>query len=154
VRTTDGASGPGVAGMSDEQARAQVVEPAKRLVHAAGWQKLSATFRFSSCNDQGDPPYKGVVEIGFVFPPGADEPAEVQRIAALMVADGWNDGPPPGKMPHGHALHRGEMMAIVSSNPDHPGEGDVDIYGDCANQTHHRQNGTLGLADIADELRG
>jgi hypothetical protein len=154
VESKNGASGPGVAGMSDEQTRAQVVDPAKRLVDAAGWQRqnLSAVFHFTSCNDQGDPPYQGVVELGFVFPQGADQQAEVQRIAGLMVADGWSDGPPPGKVPYGHALHRGDMMAIVSPNPNHPGEGDVKIYGGCGNQTDHRGNGTLGLTDIADEL--
>jgi hypothetical protein len=154
VESKNGASGPPAAGMSDEQTRAQVVDPARRLVSAAGWQRqdLSAAFHFASCNDQGDPPFQGVVELGFVFPRGADQQAEVERIAGLMVADGWSDGPPPGKMPYGRALHHGDMMAIVSPNPNHPGEGDVKIYGECGNQTNHRANDTLGLTDIADEL--
>ncbi len=152
VESKSGVSGAG--GLSDEQTRAQVVDPAKRLVDAAGWQRqnFSAVFHFASCNDQGDPPYQGVVELGFVFPPGGDQQAEVRRIAGLMVADGWSDGPPPGQRPYGHALHRGRLMAIVSPNPNHPGEGDVKIYGECGNQTDHRGNGTLGLTDIADEL--
>lgn len=43
--------------LTDDQAMAQVVEPAKQIVAAADLQAVRAGFSFTSCNDQGDPPY-------------------------------------------------------------------------------------------------
>ncbi len=137
--------------LSDEQTRAQVVDPAKRIVKAAGLQGFTAAFEFSPCTDQGVPPFRGVAKVFFVFPAGADEGVFVGQIAALMVADGWSDGPPAGKKPHGRVVHQGEVMAIIASSPDHPGQGDIQIYGECRNPTDHR---SASSEDITAELNG
>lgn len=139
--------------MSDEQTRSQVVDPARRVVQAAGLGEFTAAFSYKSCTDQGVPPFRGVVNIAFVFPPGVDEKAEVERIAAVMIADGWSDGPPPGRMPHGRVVHQGDMMAILGTNANHPGEGDIDIFGECRNATDHRNDEGDPYEDIAAELR-
>jgi hypothetical protein len=123
--------------MSDEQTRAQVVDPAKRLVQSVGLQLRGAGFRFSACTDQGVAPFRGLVEMGFTFPVGADKNAYIDKIIAAMTADGWSDGAPPGKKPYGRAMHMGEVMALVSPNPDHPDRGIVEIYGECRNATDH-----------------
>jgi hypothetical protein len=46
---------------------AQVVEPAKQIVAAADLQGVSGGFSFSSCNNQGDPPYMGKVTMSFLL---------------------------------------------------------------------------------------
>lgn len=51
--------------LTDDQAMAQVVEPAKQIVAAADLQAVRAGFSFTSCNDQGDPPYQGTVRMAF-----------------------------------------------------------------------------------------
>lgn len=140
--------------LSDEQARAQVVEPAKRTVEATGLQRFTAAFSFGSCTDQGVPPFRGIAEVAFAFPPGADEQGYVEKIAAAMLADGWSDGPPPGKKPYGRVVHRGDMMAILGPSPDHPGEGDIKIYGECRNATDHRKDPGSGIEDITADLGG
>lgn len=135
--------------MSDEQTRAQVVDPAKRLVQSVGLQLTGARFHFDACTDQGVAPFRGNVGIGFTFPAGADKNAYIDKIIAAMIADGWSDGAPPGKKPYGRAMHMGEVMAIVSPNPDHPDRGTIDIYGECRNATDHSEG---DRQDIRAEL--
>lgn len=136
--------------MTDEQTRAQVVDPAKRLVQAVGLQLRGADFRFSACTDQGVAPFRGLVEMGFTFPDGADKDAYLDEIITAMSADGWRDGPPAGKKPYGRAMHQGDVMALVSPNPDHPDRGIVEIYGECRNAAAHSGDNE----DIRTELTG
>jgi hypothetical protein len=143
--------------MSDEQTMAQVIEPAKQIAKAAGLQDVSGGFHMASCNDQGDPPYQGVVEMSFKMP--IDErngyPAEVDpdtyfdQIARSMVAQGWHDGPPPGYHAYGRILHRDGVIANVSSDPN-SGRGSIDLRGECRNMTDHR--GTPVHFNITDQL--
>lgn len=123
--------------MSDEQTRAQVVDPAKRLVRSAGLQLRGATFEFDSCTDQEVAPFRGQVGMGFTFPAGVDKDSYLDGIVAAMLAEGWSDGAPAGKKPHGRSLHLGEVMAIVTANPDHPDRGYIEIYGECRNAGDH-----------------
>jgi hypothetical protein len=123
--------------MSDEQTRAQVVDPAKRLVHAVGLQLRGATFEFDSCTDQEVAPFRGQVGMGFTFPTGIAKEAYLDDIIAAMVADGWSNGAPAGKKPHGRSMKLGEVMAIVAANPDHPDRGYIEIYGECRNAGDH-----------------
>ncbi len=123
--------------MSDEQTRAQVVDPAKRLVQSAKLQLRGATFEFDSCTDQEVAPFRGQVGMGFTFPAGADKETYLDGIIAAMAADGWSDGAPPGKQPHGRAMNLGEVMAIIAANPDHPDRGYIEIYGECRNAGEH-----------------
>lgn len=154
VFSDDDSAGPDAHELSDAQTRAQVVEPARRVVEAAGLHGFTAAFSFGACRDDGLPPYRGIAEVAFVFPPGADEHAYVEKIVAAMLADGWRDGPPPGKQPYGRVVHQGEMMAILGPSPDHPGEGDIKIYGECRNPTDHRKDPGSGIENITAELGG
>ena len=50
---------------SNEDAMKQVVDPAKQIVKVAALQDVSGGFGFEACNDQGEPPYRGRLEMGF-----------------------------------------------------------------------------------------
>lgn len=136
--------------MSDGQSRSQVVDPARRLVQAVGLQVTAASYWFDACTDQGVAPFRGKVGMGFTFPAEVDKQAYLDEIVAAMRADGWSDGAPPGKKPHGRVMHLGEVMAIVAANPDHPDRGYIDIFGECRNAGAHNSDNE----DIAAELKG
>jgi hypothetical protein len=138
--------------LTDGQTRAQVVESAKEIVKAAGLEGLFAAFRFESCNDQNEAPYRGVAEVGFTFPTDADVQAYVERVATAMVGIGWSDGPPPGKLPYGRVLHQGQLMAIMAPLPDDHRYGNVKIYGECGNLTDHRKDQGPVYQDITEEI--
>lgn len=140
--------------LNDEQTRAQVVEPAKQIVQAAQLHDFTASFRFESCNDQNEAPYRGVAEVVFTFPADADQQAYIDHIAVTMTGLGWSEGPPAGKMPYGRVLHQGQLMAIMAPEPDHPRFGSIDIYGECRNLTDQRAQDGLSRQYFTDELTG
>lgn len=140
--------------LTDEQTRAQVVEPAKQIVKLAALQGVTGSFRFDSCNDQGEPPFRGVAGVSFVFPSGADPQGYIEQIASTMIAHGWSDGPPPGKRPYGRLVHQGQMLVIISPNPDHPERGLIEFRGECRNLTDQRKIDGEVPVRITDELTG
>lgn len=147
--------------LSDDQAEAQVVDAAKQIAQLVSLPDMYGGFSFESCNDQGDPPYRGVVEISFKlplddrkgYPAEVDPDALFNRIAATMVAHSWTDGPPPGLHPNGRVINKNGVMAVMSWGPN-PGWSRIQLYGECRNMTDHHNDGKTNWVRITDQLRG
>jgi hypothetical protein len=144
---------PSLAPMSDEQAKAQVVDPAKEIARAAQLRDITGGFSFEACNDQGEPPFRGLVEMGFALPQDMEPKTYFRQIAKTMVGQGWSDGPPPGKVPFGTVIHKGPVMAIMGQHPVAKENGYVQLSGECRNMVDHRNDGKTVAADITDELQ-
>ncbi len=136
--------------LSDEQTRAQVSDPARQIAIVTGLQNVSAAFGWESCNDQGDPPFRGRVEMSFVVPPGADHTAYFEQIATTMISHGWSDGPPPGMRPFGRVIHMDGVMAIIGKSTGTLKDGSVELSGECRNMGEHRHDGKW--YDVTDQL--
>jgi len=127
--------------LSDEQTRAQVIGPAKQIAKTAGLQNVSGVFGWESCNDQGDPPFRGRVDVSFDVPAGTDPNSYFEQIAATMIGHGWADGPPPGKRPFGRVIHTDSVMAIIGRSSGTRKAGSVELSGECRNMGDHRHDG-------------
>lgn len=136
--------------LSDDQAMAQVVEPAKQIVAAANLQSVSGGFAFASCNDQGDPPHQGTVTVNFLI--HGDPDAYFQQVRAAMVAQGWNDGPPPGQHYLGTTLNREGVTANMGFGPSDHSYGQIELIGQCRNMTDHHHDGKTNGTDISGQL--
>lgn len=153
-------SGKPVQPLSDEQARTQVVDAAKQITSLVTLPEMYGGFAFRSCNDQAEAPYRGLVEISFTlplderkgYPAAVDADEYFDRIAATMLAHGWNDGPPPGWHPYGRVINKQRVMAIMTVGPN-VGWAKIQIYGECANMTDHRTDGKIRWETITDQLR-
>ena len=77
----------------------QVVGPARDIVKVAALQDVSGGFAFEACNDQGEPPYRGRVDVGFRIAEDTEPEKYFEQLAQTIVQKrvGWYDGPPPGK---------------------------------------------------------
>jgi len=64
--------------LSDDAAKAQVVDAAKQVVSVAQLRGVSAGCDFDSCNDQGDPPYMDSLQVVFDLPPDTNSDAYFQ----------------------------------------------------------------------------
>jgi hypothetical protein len=137
--------------LSDEQTKAQVIDPAKQIAKVAGLQDVSGVFGWESCNDQGDPPFRGRVDMGYDMPAGVDRDAYFEQIAKTMIEHGWSDGPPPGLHPFGRVIHKEGVMAIIGVHPGGAQWGSVELSGECRNMGDHRHDGKW--YDIKDQLR-
>jgi hypothetical protein len=144
--------GPEPSLLSDEEAMAPVVEPARQIVRAAGLQDVTGGFAFESCNDQGAPPFRGRVEMSFAVPAGVEPEDYFKGIAVTMVEQGWSDGPPPGTCPAGVVIHTATVMAIIGRAAA-VGRGSVQLCGACRNMTNHRYDGKTVGTVITDQLR-
>ena len=126
--------------MTTEQARSQVVEPAKQIARLAKLRDAYAAFSFSSCNDQGDPPFRGVVRLNFTLPSGQPADAYFAGIAVTMVANGWTDGPPPGYVTYGRVIHTKGVVGVMAPGPA-DGWANVELSGECRNMDDHADDG-------------
>ncbi|MCV7233462.1 hypothetical protein BST20_05320 [Mycobacterium branderi] len=142
---------PDVAPLSDEQSRAQVVDPAKEIVKATGLHVAYATFAWEWCNDQGEPPYHGRVDMTFDIPEGTDRNAFFRQISATMAKQpGWGTGAAPGMRPHGENLHKDNITITMGPAPNNGGS--IQLLGECRNMNDHRNDS--GWHDITDEIAG
>lgn len=136
---------------SNERAITQVVDSAKQIAKVAALQAVSGGFSWESCNDQGDPPYRGRVDLTFRVPTGVDRGAYFDQIAETMVATGWSSGAPPGQHLFGTVIHQDGVMATIGVSPFLGADGAVQLFGECRNMNDHRYD--KGFS-IKDQLRG
>ncbi len=146
------AQGPAAQPLSDDQARTQVIGPAREVVKAADLNITYATFEWESCNDQGDPPYRGRVDVAVVVPPGVDSQTLSKQIATSAAKQpGWAPGAPQGQRPFGELAHKGHVMVIVGPG-NYPERAEVQVFGECRNMNDH--HGHTGPFEVTDEVRG
>jgi hypothetical protein len=135
--------------LSDADTMKQVVDPAKTIVAVAALQDVSAGFDYEACNDQGAPPYRGRLDMGFRIPDGIEPKKYFQRLAQTMVTqgNGWYDGPPPGKNPFGTVIHTDTVFAVIGQNPVAKEDGYVHIFGECRNMADHRDAAAVNVTE-------
>jgi hypothetical protein len=141
VPATSASQQPTLPPLSDDEAEAQLTELGKAIVSAAQLQNVDAGFEFDSCNDQGDPPNQGLLEIGFTIPGGQSPEVYLNEVAAHMKSLGWVDGPPPDKTYAGKVLSRGGIAAQLRPPTANDPKAVIRIYGECRNMTDHHDDG-------------
>lgn len=143
--------------ISPQQARAQVVDAARDIVKAVHGQVTEATFSYESCNDQGDPPFRGVAKVSF-WVPGVphDEPADPQAVIKALVADGWSTD--SDFKSHSPTLRKGGVNIILTVPPRPPagiqlkGHAWVKVDGECRDTSDHRTDGSIVPVNITTEI--
>lgn len=134
---------------SDADAMKAVLDPGRTIVQVAKLQDVSGGFAFEACNDQGEPPYRGRLDMGFRIPDGTEPKAYFTQIAQTMVQQGvgWYDGPPPGKNPFGTVIHTDTVFAVIGQNPAACEDGYVHVFGECRNMNDHRDGASMNVTD-------
>jgi hypothetical protein len=137
--------------LSDDDAKAQVVGPAREIVSVAQLQGMSADFAFTSCNDQGDPPYMGKLEIVFDLPPNTNADQYFQKIIAEMSHAGWTINRRYTLGPK--TLDKGNVTADIGPLPLNPAKGLITVTGECRNMTDHHHDGKTNSTDVTAEVQ-
>ncbi len=136
---------------SDEDTMKQVIDPARQIIQVAGLKDVFGGFSFEACNDQGEPPYRGRLEVSFTIPGGVEPEKYIRQIADTMLQQGWYDGPPPGKRLFGTVIHTDAVMAVLSQHPVAREDGAIRIFGECRNMADHR-NDAVKDVNVTDRL--
>jgi hypothetical protein len=135
----DGVSDP----MTPEEAKAQVIAAARGVVKTLQLKDVGATFRFEACSDEGQPPYRGLVQIDYAHSPTYEgSQAEVQSFVETLQRGGWSTD--SGFASHAASLAKDNAVTLL--RPYAPnGSGGIEVRGDCRDATDHR-----GKQDIVD----
>lgn len=137
--------------ISDEQSRAQVVDPAQQIVSSNDIHPTSAGYMLMSCRDRKDPPYQGAIYLTFALPTVPAD-AYFRSIAAALTARGWTEGLPPNEHVFGSTFTRNGVTMTIYRRDDDPGFGVLRLHGECRNITDHRADPTTWV-DITDRFK-
>lgn len=120
--------GPGAA-FSDDDAAAQVVTAARRVVSAAGLQRPTGGYAFMPCGPNDGPPYQAVLRMSFAVP--QHDPAQyLDDVAAALVADGWVRSAAEGEH-FGTKLTSPGLTALLTREPRRAESATLQLYGEC-----------------------
>jgi len=126
------------ASMTDEQAAAQVVGAARKIVSGAHLRDATGGYTFVSCADENGPPYQAALHMSFALP-HSDWGHYLDDVARVMIAEGWSDA--PAKAEHfGRKLTGDGVTAVLQRNVDDPAFATMRLYGECRNTTDHRND--------------
>ncbi|ETB18324.1 hypothetical protein MAA44156_02751 [Mycobacterium avium subsp. avium] len=140
------------------QARAQVIAAARDIVQALHAEVTEANFSYESCNDQGEAPFRGVVNLSF-WMPGVphNQAVDPQAVIKGLVADGWSTD--SDFVSHGATLKKNGVIVILTIAPQagpstvyHRHVG-ADINGECRDTTDHRTDGSTSPVDVSKEIQ-
>jgi hypothetical protein len=137
--TDDGVASP----LTPEQSRAQVVDAATDIVHRLQLTVVSANFSRASCNDQGDPPFRGEVVIFYPSKPNLEEAnAEAEQMAQRLRNAGWTSD--DSFTSHATSLQKNNVEVVFyPANASVP-QGHIDLLGECRDVTTTKaQAGTM-----------
>ena len=144
--------------ISPQQARAEVIDAARDILATLHGEVTKALFSYESCNDQGEPPFRGMVNVSF-WMPGVphDQPVDPQRVIQPLVAHGWS--PDSDFVSHSPTLRKDKVNIIVTVAP-HPPAGvelirhvGVEVDGECRDKFDHRSDHSILPVDVRKELQ-
>jgi hypothetical protein len=144
--------------LSPLDARRQVIDAARDIIGDLHGEVIKATFSYESCNHQGQPAFRGVVNLSF-WMPGVphNEPADPQTLIHGLVADGWSTNSDFAS--HGPMLQKNGINATLSIAPHPPASIDlvrhvgVKVDGECRDTSDHRTDGSTAPVDISNEIQ-
>ncbi|WP_133066951.1 hypothetical protein [Mycolicibacterium sphagni] len=137
--------------LTDEQARLQVLAPAREIAGAGKLTGVTANYLLMSCKNADEPPYQGAIYLNFNVPAVLDTPKYFSSIAAAMTANGWTEAMPPSRHPGGRTFTRSGVTVIYFRNTDAGDRGTMQIYGECRDTADHRSD-TTGWVDVTAAL--
>lgn len=145
--------------ISPQQARGQVVDAARDIVNTLHADVTEATFGYESCNDQGEPPFRGVVKVMFWMPGMShNEAVDPQTVVKALVANGWSAD--SDFRSHALTLRKGAVNIILTVVPaqmpagvERSNHAWVELDGECRDTFDHRTDHSILPVDIRKEIQ-
>ena len=127
-----------VAPLTPVQSRALVMDAAAEIVSTLNLPVVRAAFWHSSCNDQGQAPFRGQVRI--TYPASATAEGSESQIGAMirqLTDTGWSAD--PGFRSHSPVLTKSGVTAILRDRNASMPTRAVEVLGECRDVTERRQ---------------
>lgn len=144
--------------ITPQQARAEVVDAARDITTILHAQVAEAKFSYESCNDQGDPPFRGTVSL-LLWMPGIphNQPADSKTVIQTLTGHGWSTD--SKFVSHSPALRKGEINTIVTVAPPPPAGETLGAHviahveGQCRDTFDHRTDHSILPVDVQNEVQ-
>jgi hypothetical protein len=120
--------------LTPDQSKAQVMDAAHAIVTTLNLQVVNAGFWHASCNDQGDPPFRGQMRIA--YPPAAtfaDSESQIAQMTKHLQASGWTGD--PDFHSHGTVLQKNNVVAVFGPQNASDPNPEILLYGECRDVT-------------------
>jgi hypothetical protein len=144
--------------ITSEQARAEAVDAARDITTILHAEIAEATFSYESCNDQGDPPFRGTVSLRLWMPGIAhNQAADSKTVIQSLTAHGWSAN--PDAVSHSPVLRKNNIdTTITVTHPPPPGETlgahvVAQVDGECRDTFDHRTDRSILPVDVAHEVQ-
>ena len=126
--------------MTPEQSKAQVTDAAKEIVGILGLPASSGYFWRSSCNDQGDPPFRGSMMIAYPLAPSFEaSKTQIAGWVQILRTRGWMT-PGSDYHTHGTALVKNGVSATFGPQAVGDSTNGIELLGECRDVTTSKEN--------------
>jgi hypothetical protein len=144
--------------ITSQQARAEAIDAARDIATILHAEIAEASFSYESCNDQGDPPFRGTVTLR-LWMPGVphNQPVDPKAVIQSLTAHGWSDN--PAFVSHSPALRKNNIDTTVTvTHPPPPGETlgahvVAQVDGECRDTFDHRTDRSILPVDVSNEVQ-
>lgn len=133
--------------MTPEQSKAQVVDAAREVVNTLDLQVVDAVFWHSSCNDQGEAPFRGQVRIDYPPAPSfAASGEEVAQMARRLEDSGWSSD--SEFKSHGTVLQKNNVVVVLGPQNASVPTRDIQLFGECRDMTTAKGDNQTEKVDL------
>jgi hypothetical protein len=131
--------------MTPEQSKAQVIAAATDVSKAVAQPVESANFSHSSCNDQGEAPFRGVVNIFYAAPTDPAAAASAfDHMKQRLQSAGW--AADSEFKSHGTTLKKNAVDAVLLAADASVAKVQITLYGECRDMTTTKAQAGVGEA--------
>lgn len=140
----DGVENP----ITPEQSKAQVIDAAKDIVATLNLEVVKAVFWRASCNDQGEPPYRGEMRISYPLAPNFDASVtEADQMIQQLRSKGWTDA--SDFHSHSTALTKGGVVALLGPQSVSDTTRGLELFGECRDMTTDQNQNSMVEVDLS-----
>ncbi|OBK81959.1 hypothetical protein [Mycobacterium sp. 1164985.4] len=115
--------------ITDDEAAAQVVTAARRVIATARLQHPAGGYAFMPCGVNDGPPYQAVMHMTFAVPQ-RDSAGYLDEVAAALVDDGWVRSVAEGEH-FGVTLTTSGLTGLLTREPRQADSATIKLYGEC-----------------------
>ncbi len=144
--------------MTPAATRAEVIDAARGILATLHGQLTEARFRYESCNDQGEPPFRGLVQMSFWLPGTPhDQPVAPRQVIQPLLAHGWSTD--SDFLSHSPTLRKDRINVILTVVPQPPAgvslnsHAGAEVAGQCRDTFDHRTDDSILSVDVQKELQ-
>ncbi|ODQ90588.1 hypothetical protein BHQ18_10775 [Mycolicibacterium flavescens] len=130
VALTGGGPRPGET-MREDEAVAQVMSAARRIVAAGELRDVGGGYAFMPCDSSDGPPYQVTMHLTFAVP---EDDRRLDTVVDRLVADGWVPGADDSK------LSDDGVIALLDRPDATTGFATAKLYGECRVGGDHRRD--------------